>query len=80
MRLRVPLQTLVSGWSTPQTRTPPWMPPGMRQGLDDPPESAVIEAQRQLLEEAARPFASNPELRQKLVDISIALTSRPSTR
>ena len=38
-------------------------------GLDDPPETAVAEARRQLLEDAARPFAANPDLRQKLVDI-----------
>ena len=37
-------------------------------GLDVPPESAVAEARDQLLEEAARPLASNPELRQLLVD------------
>ena len=38
-------------------------------GQDDPPESAVAEARKQLLEDAARPFASNPDLRQRLVDI-----------
>ena len=38
-------------------------------GQDDPPESAVTEARRQLLEDAARPFASNSDLRQRLVDI-----------
>ena len=38
-------------------------------GQDDPPESAVAEARRQLLEDAARPFAANPDLRQRLVDI-----------
>ena len=38
-------------------------------GQDDPPESAVAEARRRLLEEAAQPFASNPGLRQRLVDI-----------
>ena len=38
-------------------------------GQDDPPQSAVAAAQEQLLEEAAKPFASNPALRQKLVDI-----------
>ncbi len=38
-------------------------------GQDDPPESAVAEARRQMLEDAARPFASNPGLRQRLVDI-----------
>ncbi len=38
-------------------------------GENDPPETAVVEAQRQLLEDAARPIASNPDLRQRLVDI-----------
>ena len=38
-------------------------------GQDDPPEAAVAEAQRQLLEDAAKPFASNPELRQTLIDL-----------
>ena len=38
-------------------------------GLDDPPEEAVAEARQQMLDEAAQPFASNPELRQLLVDI-----------
>ena len=38
-------------------------------GLDDPPKEAVARAQQQLLEEAALPFASNPEPRQLLVDI-----------
>ncbi len=38
-------------------------------GQDEPPESAVEEAKRRLLDEAARPFAANPGLRQRLVDI-----------
>ena len=38
-------------------------------GRDDPPESAVTEARQRLLEDAARPFASNPDLRQRLVDV-----------
>ena len=38
-------------------------------GQDDPPELAVAEARRLLLEDAAQPFASNPDLRQRLVDI-----------
>ena len=37
-------------------------------GLEEPPESAVAQARQQLLEDAAKPFASNPELRQRLVD------------
>ena len=38
-------------------------------GQDEPPESAVAEAKRRLLDEAARPFAANPDLRQRLGDI-----------
>ena len=38
-------------------------------GLDDPPAEAVAEAEKQLREEAAAPFASNPELRQRLETI-----------
>ena len=38
-------------------------------GQDDPPESAVAEARRQLLEDAAKPFAENPDLRQRLGDV-----------
>ena len=38
-------------------------------GQDEPPEPAVAEARRQLLEDAARPLAANPDLRQRLVDI-----------
>ena len=38
-------------------------------GLDEPSESAIAEAQQQLLENAAKPFASNPDLRQLLVDV-----------
>ena len=35
-------------------------------GLDDPPPEAIAEAEKQLHEDAAQPFASNPELRQRL--------------
>ena len=38
-------------------------------GQDDPPESAVTEAQEKLLEDAAQPFAANPDLRQRLIDV-----------
>ena len=38
-------------------------------GQDDPSESAVAEARQRLLEDAARPFAANPDLRQQLVDV-----------
>ena len=38
-------------------------------GQDDPPEEAVAQAEKELLEAAALPFAANPELRQRLIDI-----------
>ena len=38
-------------------------------GQDDPPEEAVAEAEKKLLESAALPLAANPELRQRLIDI-----------
>ena len=38
-------------------------------GQDDPPEEAIAQAERQLLEAAARPLAANPELRQRLIEI-----------
>ena len=37
-------------------------------GQDDPPEEAVAQAKKQLLEDAARPIAANPQLRQLLSD------------
>ncbi len=37
-------------------------------GQDDPPEAAVDKAKQQLLEDAARPLAENPRLRQVLSD------------
>ena len=41
-------------------------------GQDDPPDEAVAKAEKELLEAAARPFAANPELRQRLIDIQRA--------
>ena len=38
-------------------------------GQDDPPEEAIAEAEKELLEAAAKPFAANPELRQRLIEI-----------
>ena len=65
----VPIQTLVSGLVN--SADPDAALDAARQttGQDDPPESAVVEVRRQLLEDAARPFAGNPDLRQRLVDI-----------
>ena len=41
-------------------------------GQDDPPEEAVAQAERELLDAAALPFAANPELRQRLIEIQRA--------
>ena len=38
-------------------------------GQDDPPEEAIAKAEMELMEAAAKPFAANPELRQRLIDI-----------
>ena len=65
----VPLQTLVS--DLVKAANPDAALDAARQSTeqDDPPESAIAEARRQLLEDAAQPFAANPDLRQRLVDI-----------
>ena len=65
----VPLQALVSGLAAAADPDAALDAAQQTTGQDDPPESAVAEARRRLLEEAARPFASNPDLRQRLVDI-----------
>ena len=65
----VPLQTLISGLVNATDPDAALDAARDATGQDEPPESAVIEARKQLLEEAAQPFAANPELRQKLVDI-----------
>ena len=38
-------------------------------GQDDPPEEAIAKAGKELIEAAAKPFAANPELRQRLIEI-----------
>ena len=48
-------------------------------GQDDPPEAAVAQAGRQLLEDAARPFAANRNCASGWPRFT-APTSRPSTR
>ena len=65
----VPLQSLISGLAKAADPDSALDAAQQSTGQDDPPESAVSEARRQLLEDAARPFAANPELRQRLVDI-----------
>ena len=37
-------------------------------GQDDPSNEAIAAAEKQLLDAAARPFAANPELRQRLIE------------
>ena len=65
----VPLQTLVSGLVNAADPDAALNAAQQTTGQDDPPESAVSEARRLLMEDAARPFAANPDLRQRLVDI-----------
>ncbi len=38
-------------------------------GQGDPPEEAIANAEKELLAAAAKPFAANPELRQRLIEI-----------
>ena len=65
----VPLQTLVSDLVNATDPDAALDAAQQSTGQDDPPETAVTEARKQLLENAARPFASNPDLRQRLIDI-----------
>ena len=65
----VPLRTLVSGLVAASDPDAALDAARQKTGQDDPPESAVAEARRDLLENAARPFAANPGLRQRLVDV-----------
>ena len=62
------LQDLVSGLA--EATDPDTALDAARQatGQDDPPEESVAKAKRQLLEDAARPLAANPQLRQLLSD------------
>ena len=65
----VPLTDLVSGLVAAADPDAALDAARQATGQDDPPETAVVEAQQRLLEDAARPFASNPGLRQRLTDI-----------
>ena len=65
----VPIQALVSDLVVADDPDAALNAARQATGQDDPPESAVAEAWRQLLKEAARPFSGNPDLRQRLVDI-----------
>ena len=65
----VPLQTLVSGLVNAADPDTALDAAQQATGQDDTPESAIADARRLLLEDAAKPFAENPDLRQRLVDI-----------
>ncbi len=65
----VPLQDLVTGLIAAADPDAAIDAAKRATGQDEPSESAVNEARQQLLEEAARPFASSPELRRRLVEI-----------
>ena len=65
----VSLQTLVSGLVNAADPDAALEAAKQATGQEEPPESAVAQAQKQLLEAAATPFAANPQLRQLLVDI-----------
>ena len=64
-----PLQSLVSGLVNAADPDAALDAARQATGQDDPPESAVTEARQRLLEDAARPFAANPDLRQRLVNV-----------
>ena len=64
-----PLQDLVSGLTAATDPDAAVEAAREATGEQEPPPQAVDRAERQLLEEAARPFARNPELRQTLVDV-----------
>ncbi len=63
------LQTLVSGLVNAADPDAALDAAQQATGQDDPPESAVAEARKRLLEDAAKPFATNPDLRQQLVNV-----------
>ncbi len=65
----VPLRDLVSGLVDATEPDAALEAAQHATGQDAPPESAVADARKQLLESAAQPFAANPDLRQRLVDI-----------
>ena len=65
----VELQTLISGLVQATDPDAVFEAAQRSTGLEDPPEPAVAQAQKELVEAAAQPFASNPTLRNTLVDI-----------
>ena len=65
----VPLRALVAGLLNAADPDAALQAARGATGEDDPPQSAVDEAEKRLLEDAARPFAENPDLRQRLTDV-----------
>ena len=65
----VPLQTLIA--NLVRAADPDAALEAAREstGLEDPPPEAIAEAEKQLRDASALPFASNPELRQRLESI-----------
>ena len=73
----VPLQALISGLAKAADPDAALDAAQQSTGQDDPPESAVAEARRQLLEDAAKPFAAESRPAAAIRWTSIAPTSRP---
>ncbi len=65
----VPLRALVAGLLNAADPDAALQAAREATGQAEPPQSAVDEAERRLLEDAARPFAENPDLRQRLTDV-----------
>ena len=65
----VPLRALVAGLLNAADPDAALQAAREATGEGDPPQSAVDEAEKRLLEDAARPFAESPDLRQRLTDV-----------
>ena len=64
-----PLQTLITGLLRATDPDAALAAARQTTGLDEPPPEAIAEAETQLRYDAAAPFVSNPELRQRLQTI-----------
>ena len=65
----VPLRELVSGLLNATDADAALDAAREATGQDEPTKEAIIKAEKEPLEAAARPFAANPELRQRLTEI-----------
>ena len=65
----VPLRALIAGLLNAADPDAALQAAREETGQAEPPQSAVDEAEKRLLEDAARPFAENPDLRQRLTDV-----------